>query len=701
MGSLILEDFKIGLDRRRMNETSLAGSLVTCENAHITRGGEIEKAEAFIRFTDLPENTYGLLPVGNGFMTFGSDNIVPNILNSNPLVRFQRLNDGGANMIAVLHNDLFNGVPYVVAEYDDGIIRHFYGNTKVLDMVSGKARAKFSLSANPALADALRSTGSFVIIGPATGCSVTSILVGAIELLADPVLYVPTEDADPDGFPSRVVAAINENASVSGFNSYLQAGRKVVIESQIASDSYNGDVVAVTTAGTITIQDETPMAGGRNAQQVLTVEVAAVNILPVPVDWADSDQATAQAVAEAINHTSGATGFIAFAYGPTVLIRNTTDGIGATGDALAVTTDPDFVIYNASATFTGGSVTPTVVEPGRYNKTFKNKNYVLSESTVYYSEIGVPDNFDSGTGNGFDNLAANSSGSEVLTAMASYFENMAIFSRNNIQIWFMDDDPDKNQRLQLLNNTGTDAPESVTEFGDSDVFYLSQTGIRSLRARDTTNAAFVNDVGIAIDQIIQKELLENSAEASKAKGFLEPRQGRFQMIIGATIYVFSFYPSSKISAWSTYRPGFNIEGICAVGQTVVCRSRNALYKVGSPVQQLYDARPIKVVTPFLSGKDPSLIKTFIGMDMACQGTWDVYVATDPLRVNEDGEPDEAYYERIGTITGTTYAESGGENGHVAFDAISSHISLMLICRSTGYARLGNIAIHYGDNGEKQ
>lgn len=285
--------------------------------------------------------------------------------------------------------------------------------------------------------------------------------------------------------------------------------------------------------------------------------------------------------------------------------------------------------------------------------------------------------------------------------MANYFENMALFSRNNVQVWFMSDDPDENQQIQVLNNTGTIAPDSVTAFGDNDVFYLSESGIRSLRARDTTNAAFVNDVGIAIDPLIQNELLTNNVAAERAKGFLEPREGRFQLAIGSTIYVFSFFPSSKISAWSTYEPGFNITGVDKVGQTIVCRSENALYQVGSSVQRLYDSRLVKVITPFMAGNDPTIIKTWSGLDMACQGTWDVYIALDPLRVDEDGVPDENYFEKIGSITNTTYAESGGENGHCGFDAISSHISLMLICRTPGYARVGNIAIHYNGGEDTQ
>lgn len=703
MGTIILEDFKIGLDRRRMNETSLAGSLITCQNAHITRGGEVEKAEAFIRFYNLPGNTFGLKAVPNGFMVFGSDNITPTVLNSNPAVRYQRLNDtGNPAMIAVLCVDLFDGKPYVVADYADGIIRHWYDGVKVADMFSGKGRAKFSIDANPDDVEAVAASGSFVIISPADGCSITSVTVDTVELLAAAVTYdVDTDGTEASTFEQKVVDAINENASASGFTAALQAGRKVIITAQVAGAGPNGDVVDVSATGTITIQNKTPMAGGEDAQEITSITINAVEIMPTDVAWADSNQATAAAVAAAINNNTATSTYEAFAYGSTVLIRKVTDGTAPNGHAVVITADANISIVDASATVTGGSASATIVEPGRFVKTFKNKMYALTQSSIYYSEIGVPINFNSGTGSGFDNLATNSSGADILTSIANYFENMAIFSRNNVQVWFMSDDPNENSQLQVLNNTGTIAPNSVVEFGDNDVFYLSESGVRSLRARDTTNAAFVNDVGIAIDPLIQEEILSNGLKAEQAVGFLEPRQGRYMLAIAGTVYVFSFFPSSKISAWSTYRPGFEINGIDAVGQTIVCRSENALYKVGSSIERQYDSRQVKVITPFLSGEDPSIIKSFIGLDMACQGTWDIYIATDPLRVDEDGVPDEDYYEKIGTITNTTYAETGGENGHVSFDAVSSHISLMFICRTPGYARIGNVAIHFADGGEKQ
>ena len=108
---------------------------------------------------------------------------------------------------------------------------------------------------------------------------------------------------------------------------------------------------------------------------------------------------------------------------------------------------------------------------------------------------------DASVGAGFINLLT-TSGSEDLQAMANYFDNIAVFAKQAIQIWFVSSDENLNQQIQVLNNTGTIAPQSVVEFGDNDVFYLSVSGVRSLRARDSSNAAFVGDIGNPIDETV-------------------------------------------------------------------------------------------------------------------------------------------------------------------------------------------------------
>lgn len=702
MPSFIIEDFKSGLDRRRMNETSIPGSLVLCENAHITRGGEIEKSESFNRFKNLPDNTFGLKATGNGFVVFGSDDIQPPLLHSNPPIKYQRLNDGAANMIRVLSVDLFDAKPYVIAEYDDGITRHFYDGAKVTEFFSGKARAKFTIEADPD-AGPFQASGSFVIQDDGNpGDKITGVLVNAVNILAAEVV-VPA-GVDDLSFVGIIVDAINENSNISGYSASIVAGNKVVVTSQVPGADPNGYSIGVAKTGAINITNATSMANGRDASEISDIKVNGVSIITAPVSWTGSNQQTSAAVAFAINENTTASGYEAFAFGSEVLLRAAVDGIAANGFAVVVSTagvEP-ISITPAVITMSGGSATATKTEPGRFAKTVKSKMYVLSGPSMYYSAVDDPTDM-AGTGAGFNNLSNNTSGAEQLVAMANYFTSVALFSRSVVQIWFVDVDGDNNSQTQVLNNTGTIAPRSVVEFGDNDVFYLHESGIRSLRARDNTNSAFVNDVGISIDTLIQSEILNNSVAAENSVAIIEPRNGRYMLSIGRTVYVFSYFPTSKISAWSTYAPGFVIEEIGYVGQTVVARSRNALYTLGAATERKYDGRATTIITPFHADKDPALIKQWCGLDIACEGTWDIYACfgPDPETANLGDFMEDAIWEHITTVTGTTFNDDGGENGNVGLDGQATHIALKLVNRTPEYGRIGLIELHYADGGSKQ
>ena len=68
MPYIIIEDFRGGLDKRRMDVHAPPGSLIELTNAHITRGGEIEKRPAFIEVCDFPAGTIGLVSGGGSIL---------------------------------------------------------------------------------------------------------------------------------------------------------------------------------------------------------------------------------------------------------------------------------------------------------------------------------------------------------------------------------------------------------------------------------------------------------------------------------------------------------------------------------------------------------------------------------------------------------------------------------------------------------
>lgn len=143
----------------------------------------------------------------------------------------------------------------------------------------------------------------------------------------------------------------------------------------------------------------------------------------------------------------------------------------------------------------------------------------------------------------------------TIVSLATYQGRMAVFCRSNIQIWTINADPTLYSQGQILQNTGTFAALSVQSLGDLDVLYLSDTGIRSLRARETSLNAFVTDIGSPVDQLITDSLLANGVSTT-ACSIVEPISNRYWLYLNGVIYVLSYFPSLKISAWSTYKPTY-------------------------------------------------------------------------------------------------------------------------------------------------
>lgn len=298
------------------------------------------------------------------------------------------------------------------------------------------------------------------------------------------------------------------------------------------------------------------------------------------------------------------------------------------------------------------------ITPGPFVRTFGQKMNFLTGPNLVYSALRDATTYNTDRpGAGFNDLSEEDYGSEALTAIGKYQNFLAIFSDRTVQIRYMDPDPAASKAIQALHNTGTISPRSVTQFGDNDLFYLDASGIRSLRARDASNAAVTTDIGSAIDTLVTAYAgTVTDDQLARAIGLIEPRDGRYWLILGGRIFVFSYFPSAKVSAWSTYEPGFLIEDAVVFKRRVYVRSGDAVYVYGGLARAfVYDDTPAVVWAPYLDGDNPTEEKAWTSVDAAVRGEWQVDLAMDPT--NGDAS------DKLATITETTYAAGRLPAGH--------------------------------------
>lgn len=303
--------------------------------------------------------------------------------------------------------------------------------------------------------------------------------------------------------------------------------------------------------------------------------------------------------------------------------------------------------------------------------TWKSKLLIGAGPAVFYSGIRTPtlfdtENEDTGAGAGFTDFGFEISGPRILYSMGAYDDALAYFFEDTILIWTVDVDlaPAATFQRQIIPDTGTTSPMSVCGFAGGDLIFLHSSGIRSLRARDSSRYATTTDIGSAIDALVQP--IVDAAPPTvlrRACAVVEPTTGALWLAIGTRIFVLSYHAASKVSAWSVYEPGFRVDAMTVYNRRVYLRSLDDIYVYGSVEgPHAYSDEVIaEAWLPYLDADRPSQVKTADGIDVAVRGEWEVRIGTDPNNHNAS--------DRIGVLDFTTYGREripySGEFNHMS------------------------------------
>lgn len=691
-----IEDIKMGMDRKRSQRVMAElGSAWTIKNGHLTRGGDVSRRKKFVKQNgSFPDTTVGLYAIGETLFTCGYDaseagNVpspVSHILTQHPTP--------ATPIDSVKDATGFDGTLYSIIEYTDGNIYHFYGTSRVTDWDT----LATTIGSNDAVAAALSAAIDNSATVNATSTTDTVTITAA-------------------------TAGVPFTISKSTVNNGSNPDEDIVLTETQANVAAVAEVLA-TAEITITGGTSNP---GTNEMSSITVD--GVNIMSSAVDWATSNSATASAIASNITANTSLPNYTATANGPVITI-SAVAGSGATPNGFTITTneggdvtstnDPSMSggvtavsavaqVYTAQVTGTfettdqftitinsteDYTVTGAASGTGISILTFKQKLYSTASSNLYFSALGSAEQWISGTDYGFINMASQTAGDESLTVAQEYQGLMAIFSENNIRIWSISEDSSANVFLQTLQNTGTVAAGSVVPYGNNDVFYLDTSGLRSIKARDSSNAAYVSDVGTSIDTHIREYMdTLTEEEIAAAVGVVEPIDGRFWLGIKNRIYVLSYFPTAKISAWSFYEVDFEVKNFAKIGDRIYVRGTEEgvdyLYLYGGENNDTYPGEnedEFLIELPYFSAKNPAAFKQLLGFDIVAINNWKVDLLPQA--------GDDTVIKNHGTTVGTTYDEP-----RFPLTGVSSLFALNLTCTGAGPATLSALAMHYTGNFE--
>lgn len=676
-----ITDFRYGMDRRRERVAGVPGTLWLGENVHISRGGDVERAKKFVARYTLPADTFGMGQVRGQVYVFGSA-AAPTL----PVgVQYQRLQaaDISAAMVEVLDVDTFDGKFYVIARFSNGDTHHFYDGSRVTDWDTTAAAATDVNVLASYLADLIDADAD--VSATAVGNEIT---IAARE--AGTAFIIAKATTDFGGTSDQDITLDTSQENVSA-----------VAEEQASSEC----VVAAGSNGTV--QD---------------ITVNGVSLMRAAVTWATSHTATAAAIAVQINNKTVTHGYTAEASGANITITaapGTGDGpneyvvaASTTGDVLLSTPtmaggvdEVEPVAQISTATLSGTmeaadlytisinevsySTTARAAATGTSAFIHKKRMWSPANTLWNYSKLNdATDWTDAGAaaGAGFLQLSIESEGAERLIGAAPYGSQAAVFSRNAIHIWNLSTDAEEIAIGTPLGNTGSLAARSILPYGNNDVYYLDEPGVRSLRSKDQTGEAFSADVGNPIDPFVRAYMdTLSEAQIRRAVSVIGP-EGRFWLSIGSRIFVLSNFPGSKITAWTYYSPGFEVSDFVRIRDKVYARSGDTIYVYGGVNGDTYpddDEMVARVSTSFLTAQQPALLKTLTGFDIACSGQWDTRILVNPN--------DDAQYVRAGVLNRSTY---NSPNGRIPIPAETSHVALDMICSKAGQATISSLTVHY-------
>ncbi|AUQ95949.1 hypothetical protein PhaeoP66_03207 [Phaeobacter inhibens] len=698
MGTIWIKEMTGGLDTRRLPETTPGGVLIKAQDGHITRGGEFEQRAAFVSEYQLPEGTHGLAYDRGGLVVFGTDNPPAGLPVGVAYQRLQNPDDSSTQIDRVLSHDLYDKKLYVSVLYVDGSVHHFYDGTVVDDWYDGRARAQFSVlggAADPAQAAA----STFRVTGGSIGGSgsVDNVAANGVSITANAVAHT----GDNAATAAAIAAEITSAASTPEYTA-TSDGDEVTVYAP-PGVAGNGRTLSLAISGDFAHTAPSLFLGGSDeaTSELTALTINGVAAITAPVEWQGTPESTAIAIAAAINDAVSGPEYEATASGTEVNVIADAAGAAQNGHSVDLVIGNGLVVSPSSGLEMAGGADSDAFTPGPFVKTVSTKMYAVADGLLHFSGIQLPTQWTTDAiGAGFINQTVEDSKADDLKALARYQGQLAVFAKDVTLIWYIDPDPTLNNLSQILAETGTKHPKSVTQFGDSDVFYLDASGLRSLRARDSSNAAATTDIGVPIDGLVTAKARDLVGQEHLVCGLINPLDKRFWLVMRDEIFVFSFYENAKVSAWSTYKTSTTAEGEASVPfdvDTAVVfagrphlRARNTIYVYGGVGDSIaYDATEAEGWLPYLDANKPTAAKNWDGIDVALSGLWEISVAAEPTEIEAASV--------VARCSETTF-----NAGRLPYSHSSSHASLRFKSKGAGEgpAVFSAAVIHYkGDDDE--
>lgn len=247
-----------------------------------------------------------------------------------------------------------------------------------------------------------------------------------------------------------------------------------------------------------------------------------------------------------------------------------------------------------------------------------NANTTTDKVTVQWSDIKNPHKFGSGTAGTLDTTTVWPKGGDTITALAVHNGFLFIFGYRNILIYQGATTPATMTLYDTISGIGCIARDSV-QVTETDVIFLSETGVRSIMRTIQEKSAPLND----LSKNVRNELTIAASSETKAniKSVYNPREAFYAITFPTTniTYVFDRKAqlqdgSSRVTTWDLVPKSFcqKADGTMLIGLNAYVGTYTGNYDNTSPYRFSYYTNYTDLGTPVVTTLLKDLLVTVVG-----------------------------------------------------------------------------------------
>lgn len=302
-----------------------------------------------------------------------------------------------------------------------------------------------------------------------------------------------------------------------------------------------------------------------------------------------------------------------------------------------------------------------------------SKIYAKDGDIVRFSEVNNPRAWNSTNNAGFISTGNYTDTATEVTAIKQYRNALIVMHNNRSLEWAVDPDPlltthrstifeGSNEHKSLANVTG-------------DLYFLSESGFRSIAVQNNVESLADMDVGSPIDKLIVP------LNKDGAISLYNHKDGQYWCAIGNKVWIYSFSKTAKLSAWSYYEYAFTIDDMMMHNNEVVFRSGNEIYITNASVYT-DDGVNYEVVAEFseLDFKSNTALKQIHSFDISQVG-----VCTAEFKVGIENKTTTHQVEVVGDFR---------DKGMVALPLVATHIQPRFVNNDTAFWELNLVNISF-------